>query len=60
MNITFQMINAVYAYFTLLRDQYDKWLPVIPQHNCHIDRCYTTDSKIIMYLPHCFCAAPVE
>jgi hypothetical protein len=24
MNIIFQMINAVYAYFTLLKDQYDK------------------------------------
>lgn len=34
MNIIFQMINAVYAYFTLLKDRYDNWLPVIPQHNC--------------------------
>jgi len=42
MNIIFQMINAVYAYFTLLKDQYDKWLPVIPQHNRHTNRCYTT------------------
>lgn len=50
MNIIFQMINAVYAYFTLLKDQYDKWLPPIPQHNCHINMCYTTVSKIIMYL----------
>ena len=41
MNIIFQMINAIYAYLTLLREQYDKWLPVTPQHYCHINMCYT-------------------
>lgn len=59
-NITFQMINAVYAYFTLLKDQYDKWVPVIRQHNCHTNRRYATVSKIITYLSYCFCAVSLE